>query len=574
MRISNLKINNFRGIKSADLYFNSHTVLLGDNNTGKSSVLESLDLVLGPDRLSRSSIIDEHDFYLGKYQKIQDSDAPRIEIVATIINLNADQLNRFKSYVEWWDKKKEEFITDISEVDLENTVHALRVTFIGEYEEEDDDFIGNTFYTRSLFESETPQQFTKKDKQFCGFLYLRAIRTGTRALSLERGSLLDIVLRIKDLRPQMWEKIISPLSSFEVATDESAGISEILKNLEASIRKFVPREWGASPHLKISNLTREHLRKIITAFIATGDGSHSAPFYRQGAGTLNLLVLSMLSMIAEEKQNVIFAMEEPETAIPPYTQKRIIHEIQNLSAQSFFTSHSPYVIEEFTIEGTCMLSRNTLGELTRLPVILPEGIKNKRYRQEFRTKFCEGLLARRILIVEGSTESSVFPSISRMLSEANPNKFSALEALGICTICADSDSQIISLAKLYKGLGKEVYAVCDLQDEKTKLEIENNVDILFMHCEKGFENLVIKNVDPAVITRIIKTISFPTHILKKYITPESDPLNSLYDYFVWSKGSGGCAEFLLQCSETELPKWIKTVCEKLRTVCQLSTIEK
>lgn len=34
-----------------------------------------------------------------------------------------------------------------------------------------------------------------------------------------------------------------------------------------------------------------------------------------GTGTVNMLVLAMLSQIAEDKQNVIFAMEEAETAI-------------------------------------------------------------------------------------------------------------------------------------------------------------------------------------------------------------------------------------------------------------------
>lgn len=568
MRISNLQIKHFRGIKTANLFFNNHTVLIGDNNTGKSTVLEALDLVLGPDRLSRKPVVDEHDFYQGQYQKIENSEPPKIEIEATIINLNEDQRNRFSGHLEWWDKKAEKFIIEISGVDKENIVPALRVTFIGEYDEEDDDFIGNTYYSRSLFESETRQPFTKKDKQFCGFLYLRAIRTGSRALSLESGSLLDIILRIKELRPQMWEKIINPLSSFEVAADEKAGISGILKHLEASIRKFVPREWGVSPHLKISNLTREHLRKIITAFIATGEGTHSAPFYRQGAGTLNLLVLSMLSMIAEEKQNVIFAMEEPETAIPPYTQKRIIHEIQNLSAQSFFSSHSPYVIEEFTMDGTCMLSRNGNGELTRLPIELPEGIRNKRYRQEFRTKFCEGLLSRRVLIVEGATENSAFPAVNRKLSEMNPDKYSALEALGICTISADTDSQIRSLGKLYKSLGKEVYAVCDLQEAATKAEIEKHVDKLFMHSEKGFEDLVLKNTDQSVILRIVKTMTWPPHLLQKFPKPEDDAINALYAYLDWSKGTGGCAEFLLQCSEEELPEWIRNVCEQLKSLCQ------
>jgi putative ATP-dependent endonuclease of the OLD family len=62
---------------------------------------------------------------------------------------------------------------------------------------------------------------------------------------------------------------------------------------------------------------------------------------------------------------VIFAMEEPETAIPPYAQKRIVHELRKLSAQSLFTSHSPYVLEEFALDETVVLARSAAGELTQ-----------------------------------------------------------------------------------------------------------------------------------------------------------------------------------------------------------------
>ncbi|WP_244120405.1 ATP-dependent nuclease, partial [Burkholderia gladioli] len=147
----------------------------------------------------------------------------------------------------------------------------------------------------------------------------------------------------------------------------------------------------------------------ITAFIATGDGAHAAPYYRQGTGTINMLVLAMLSQIAEDKQNVIFAMEEPETAIPPYAQKRIIHEVRNLASQALFTSHSPYVLEEFSLDETIILSRDFAGTMKQSRVSLPESVKLKRYRQEFRTRFCEGLLARRVLVAEGATEASAFP---------------------------------------------------------------------------------------------------------------------------------------------------------------------
>ena len=61
----------------------------------------------------------------------------------------------------------------------------------------------------------------------------------------------------------------------------------MLESINTALKKYVPKEWGIKPHLKVSNLTREHLRKVITAFIATGEESHAAPFYRQGTGTIN-----------------------------------------------------------------------------------------------------------------------------------------------------------------------------------------------------------------------------------------------------------------------------------------------
>jgi putative ATP-dependent endonuclease of OLD family len=67
MQVAHIHIQNFRGVKEASLFFSQHAVLLGDNNTGKTTVLEALDLTLGPDRLNRTPPIDEHDFYRGQY---------------------------------------------------------------------------------------------------------------------------------------------------------------------------------------------------------------------------------------------------------------------------------------------------------------------------------------------------------------------------------------------------------------------------------------------------------------------------------------------------------------------------
>jgi putative ATP-dependent endonuclease of the OLD family len=599
LKACRVEIANFRGVSAATILLPDHAVLIGDNNTGKTTVLEALDLALGPDRLNRRPPVDEHDFFQGRYlaNKMQELGAanvgaagngevavvvdapaaaettaevaPVIEIEVTIIDLSDEQKGRFGAYIEFWSRETDTFYNEANPagVDAATVTEALRVTFRGWYDAEEDDFEGQTYFTRSLTEEVQPSTFSRRDKQICGFLYLRSLRTGSRALSLERGSLLDIILRLREVRPQMWEDTIEKLAEYTVAGDPALGISGVLESISESLRKYVPKEWGIEPHLKVSNLTREHLRKVITAFIATGEGSHAAPFYRQGTGTINMLVLAMLSQIAADRQNVIFAMEEPETAIPPYAQKRIVHEIRKLSSQTLFTSHSPYVLEEFTLDETVVLARDAGGVLRQSKVSLPESVKPKRYRQDFRTRFCEGLLARRVLIAEGATETAGFPVACRRLAELRPDAYASLEALGICPIDAAGEKSIPDMAKLYRNLGKQTFALCDQQTPEHKALIDAEVELTLMHNEAGFEDLVLNGTTDDALTRFAGLIEWPPHLKGKYPQPETNARAALSEYFGWAKGNWGIADFIGQCSEPEIPEWIRNACTQLMAVC-------
>ena len=210
MRLTRLKIDNFRGIRTANTLLPSHAVLIGDNNVGKTTLLEAIDLALGPDRLNRSPPIEEHDFYQGKYglpggatpgdtadpaepppdamggsddsdsdadaqtHEQDDPDAPKIEIEVTIADLTEEQKGRFGDYVEFWDTTTDTFYDQPSPagVDADTITEALRVTFCGWYDAEEDDFEGRTYFTRSLSDEFKPAAFSKKDKQICGFLRL------------------------------------------------------------------------------------------------------------------------------------------------------------------------------------------------------------------------------------------------------------------------------------------------------------------------------------------------------------------------------------------------------------------
>lgn len=570
VRIARLTVENFRGIASGKLLFAPHCVLVGDNNTGKSTILEAVDLVLGPERLSRQSPIDEHDFYGGRYIS-PNNQSVEIKVEVIIVDLSPEQQRHFKDHLEWWHSVEQELLNGppAEKTDDDNVLPALRVGFRGWYDADEDDFSCETYFLSPLRFDGTHTPFKTADKRLCGFLFLRTLRTGSRALSLERGSLLDIILRLKEIRLQMWEDVLKQLRVLPVADKPELGLSEILSSVQEAVRSLVPSDWADSPHLRVSELTRENLRRVLTVFMATGakdeNGvSYAAPFQHQGTGTINTLVLAMLSLIAEIKQNVIFAMEEPEIAIPPHTQKRIVESVRKKSAQSLFTSHSPYILEEFEPSEILVLKRDSAGVITGVPASFPSHVKRKQYRQEFRRGFAEALLARRILLTEGRTEFDAYPAAARRLHELNPTKYKTLESLGMSIFDAATETQIAPLGEHFRSFGKAVFAVFDKQKPEALDTIKEKVDFPFEAPEENFETIILKGTSEAALRRYADSLTsrgeWPPH-LKAQQPTASTPLDELRQalgvYFNWAKGSGSASDLLSQCAEEEMPVFIR-----------------
>ena len=81
MKLVDVKIENFRGIRSLHLPLDQLTVLIGENNTGKSTVLEAIKLVLTRSfGFRRGGQFSEYDFHLENADATPQS-APTIKIV-------------------------------------------------------------------------------------------------------------------------------------------------------------------------------------------------------------------------------------------------------------------------------------------------------------------------------------------------------------------------------------------------------------------------------------------------------------------------------------------------------------
>lgn len=396
---------------------------------------------------------------------------------------------------------------------------------------------------------------------------------------MERGSLLDIILRIREVRPKMWENVLSQLKTTDVATSPEAGIKDILTGIQDALKEFVPADWGTEPHLRVSDLTREHLRKTLTIFMSTGLGSYSVPFHHQGTGTINMMVLALLSMIAEAKLNVIFAMEEPEIAIPPYTQKRIINNICNKSTQALFTSHSPFVLEEFQPTQIILIQRNKDGLVDSKSVQFPSMIKPKSYNSEFRLRFAEALLAKRVLLTEGATEAIAYSAAGRKLHELAPSTYTTLEAMGVAIFDVKSESSIAPIGEYFTKLGKVVFAVFDKQEDHSLTLIKKAVLFPYESSHQGFENLLTTETPIEILRLFYQSIeedkNWPTHIDKPEISNDNELKNAIKKYLMWSKGEKTSAELLGMCTSlSQVPETIKLVLEKIKTELEPKEVKK
>jgi len=90
MLLKTLSIENFRGIASLVLELDRTTVLIGENNTGKTSVLEALHTCMSRGLTRRATPLSEYDFHLAT-KEANPADAPQLLLTLTFEETKKDE---------------------------------------------------------------------------------------------------------------------------------------------------------------------------------------------------------------------------------------------------------------------------------------------------------------------------------------------------------------------------------------------------------------------------------------------------------------------------------------------------
>lgn len=576
MKVRRVSISNFRGVSSGSVLLDTRSLLVGSNAVGKSTVCEALDLVLGLERLYRRPVVDEYDFYEARYRggeaALELSPEIRIEVVLT--GLSAEAQRRFAGHLRPWSAEADDFapLAADDSTELAAGEWCLPVVFIGRFNPEEDDFEGNTFFAypqRPEGDFESGElggglaPFRRDDKRYCGYLYLRPNRTGNRALSFGRGSLIDTIVRLEsDEAGSLWTSALEALDGIDLAAS-TPGFTKIRMEMLDRVRKFLPVPDGdTAVGVRPSDLTREHLREVLRMFIATQPGVYPVPFSRLSTGALNVLVFALLTYIADLRgpDSVIFAMEEPEIALPPHTQRRMVDFVTKTMGQAIVTSHSPYVIERFGPDDIVVLNRDDDGTLTSCTIDLGEDIKPKKYREQ-RRQFAEAVLANAVLVVEGATEVATFLAVADVLDADPTISYQHPDLAGLTLFDAGGDARVPLYGPVFDALGKTVFGAHDTpntpftEDQKTKAKsFAIHRDIGYA----GIEDLLISEVGPRALRAFLATVAsrddYPRHL--GYLpqgAADSQVVTLAREVLKVRKATEYAPLVIAECNVTELP---------------------
>ncbi len=352
MKVTAVRIENFRGIKQLELKLDEITVLIGENNSGKTAVLDALRLCLR-DLSSRRVVFDALDFHLSN----ADAEPSSAEPIRIEISFSEQKMG------EWNDQLIRRLNRDgILQVGDDGRNHVfLRVTC--KYDSTSQDFAQEWSFLnlkRDPLTNVGPQALAGIQQEVF-YCYLTALRDAAHHFDAS-GPFWRPFLQNTQLPVEKKTEIEQKLREVnELVVDSHASFGQVRTALR-QVQDVVPLTSGdvvsieAVPGRMFDILAKAqiHLGTMTEAKIPVG---------RHGEGTQSLAVLMLFSAFLKlsPDRDPIVALEEPEAHLHPSAVRALWHLVHNFSGQKLISTHSGDLLAETDIHHIRRLSRTLDG---------------------------------------------------------------------------------------------------------------------------------------------------------------------------------------------------------------------
>lgn len=461
MYISELEIENFRGFNGQTkiLLNNGINVFIGQNNSGKTTLIKAIELLFNENSKKKLSV---GDFYKSvSIDEIKET-PPKIVISAKLIESAddeeySDDLITVSTWLTKIEKPYEARITyeyylpEKHVDDYKEIIGNLNSQDIEDYWNEiEHSFIPKFKYHILIGEPKFKTPIDYESLKKFDFQFLKAVRDVERDMYTGNNSLLKEVI---DFFIDYDVKNNQGLSSEEKRSqirknkrDFSTKASELIEKLQTRMKsgKDEMLKYATSTGATFEKLTPTFEGKILDTelysalkLIVESETGIKIPAAQNGLGYNNLIYISLL--LAKMQKNAsgtyfgtnaktysILAIEEPEAHLHPTMQYKLLRFLnmnsQNEVRQVFITSHSPNITAAVELNSLIVIEHFE----DKVEVSYPgrafsdsqEDIESKLFVERFLdVTRSDMFFAKKLIFVEGLAEQLLIPEFSDMLDK-------------------------------------------------------------------------------------------------------------------------------------------------------------
>lgn len=538
MKLKEIKIENFRGTRSLHLSVDGLTVLIGENNTGKSTVLEAIRLVLtrgfGTRRDGRFS---EYDFHL----KDATSTPQTADPISIILHFAEEQEN------EWPDNVVQQ-LNEVIQLDMVNGLNHIWLQAKGSYQAD-----SGSFETKAVFLDAGGAELILKNNsplnllsRFVPLFFLSALRDASQEFG-QRGQFWSGFLKSIQLPEEQRERIEEMLREVNTSViGANAGLTEVTNKI-ADARRLVPLDSTEPVVLEAIPTRVFDMVGKIQVHLKSSYGA-KLPLHRHGEGTQSLAVLMLFQAFAAAnlaesyapESTPLLALEEPEAHLHPSAIRSLGSFLEGMTGQILVTSHSGDLVSRVPVMALRRLyKKNGESRVGRIEQTTLSPDEKRHFDYHVRVTKGAHLFARCWLLVEGQSEFWLFPRVASLMDAAVDEKNFAI-------IEFSQGGGPPPFIKAAKALGIEWFVVADGDDAGTKYinaakgcldANEQESDHIFQLQRKdlehefwqaGYDDVYKNAIKPSDLTALqqqfaVNSADFTKAVIDKAISRRSKP---------------------------------------------------